>query len=300
MTKQTRTPKSWHEQAAPSTSLTGLGWAHLRTLGQPRPPEVPPSMPAQQARSQSHPVRWLWRALLLVMLLAALIAGAMFLLNTAYFRIQHLRIEGSANPQILAEIQALHLEGENIFLANTRQDEASIRALPAVSSANVSRSLPDTLVIQVVERQPVLIWQMGNQQFSVDASGVLITQVQEPQSLPVVTDEHQLDATGRPFAPGGKIDPAIVKMARQLLERLPRELGISNFSLQNTSAYGMVVISADGWLARFGGPQDLGTKIQMLGAILRIAQQRQQALALVDLRFGFYPYYRLQSAATGG
>jgi hypothetical protein len=113
--------------------------------------------------------------------------------------------------------------------------------------------------------------------------------------LTVIVDEHPLDLAGNAVAPGGKVDPAIVNMARQLLERLPRELGIPNFSLRNTLAYGMVVLSADGWQARFGGPQDLETKIQMLGAILHIARQREQQLALVDLRFGFYPYYRLQT-----
>lgn len=279
--------------------MTGLGWAHLRILGQPRPPATPPSLPSNQTRGRSHHKRWLW-GVLVVILLAALIAGVAFLLNASYFRIQHLTIEGTTNPQILTDIQALHLEGNNIFLADTSRDEAALQAFPMISHASVSRSLPDTLVIQITERQPILIWQMGNQAWSVDASGVLIAQAQEPQALPVVRDEHTLDATGKPFAPGGKIDPALVKMARQLLERLPRELGISNFSLRNTSAYGMVVVSADGWQARFGDPQDLETKIQMLGAILHIAQQRQQPLALVDLRFGFYPYYRLQAPATGG
>jgi cell division protein FtsQ len=288
------------EPSSQSTPMAGLGWARMRSLGQPRPPATPPDLLPNQARKRPQRRRWLWHVLWVVVLISGLLAGGIFLLNTAHFRIHHLSIRGTANPQILAGIGALHLEGENIFLANMRQDEARIQTLPAVASASVSRSLPDTLLIQVTERQPVLIWQVGSQQLSVDASGALIAQVQAPLSLPVVIDEHPLDRSGRPFAPGGKIDPALVKMARQLLERLPREPGISRFSLRETSAYGMVVNSADGWQARFGDPQDLDTKIQMLLAILRIAQQRQQPLALVDLRFGFYPYYRLQTPAAGG
>lgn len=280
--------------------MTGLGWARMRDLGQPRPPVTPPVQPPNQSGKQPRRRRWLWRLLLFFVLISGLAAGMVYLLNAAYFRVQHLTIEGTSNPQILAGIQALHLEGENIFLSDMRQDTARIETLPAVASAHVTRSLPDTLVIQVVERQPVLIWQVDRQMWSVDASGVLIAQVQDSHGLPMVSDDHPLDRSGKPFAPGGKIDPAIVSMARQLLERLPRELGDTKFSLVNTSAYGMVVDSAEGWQARFGDPQDLETKIQMLGAILRIAQQRQQSLALVDLRFGFYPYYRLQTPAAGG
>ncbi len=271
----------------------------MRDLGQPRPPATPPVQPSNQPGKQPQRRRWLWRLLWSFVLLFGLAAGIMYLLNADYFRVRHLRIEGTSNPQILTGIQALHLEGANIFLSDPRQDAARIETLPAVASAHVTRSLPDTLLIQVVERQPVLIWQVGDQMLSVDASGVLITQVQDPQGLPVVSDDHLLDHSGKPFAPGEKIDPAIVSLARQLLERLPRELGISKFSLLNTGAYGMVVNSAEGWQARFGDPQDLETKIQMLGAILRIAQQHQQPLALVDLRFGFYPYYRLQTPAGG-
>ncbi|HEX6779691.1 MAG TPA: hypothetical protein VF099_15905, partial [Ktedonobacterales bacterium] len=68
--------------------------------------------------------------------------------------------------------------------------------------------------------------------------------------------------------------------------------------LHDTLDYGLVMVSADGWQARFGGPNDLDTKIKELTAILQLVKQQGQQLALVDVRFGYYPYYRLKGSAT--
>lgn len=286
---------SAEEKPLPST-LIGLGWASARSL-KDKDAETPVGRSRRPVR-RSGRGRWLLRLLILVPLALGLIFGGHFLLTASYFQVQHIQIEGTRNEQLITAIQRLQLGGVNIFLANTGADAAQVEALPPVSSATVTRSLPDTLVVHVVERQPVLIWQVGSSAFQVDATGVLIDQVQQSNGLPVVSDEHQSDQNGRPFKPGGKIDPAMVQMARQLLERLPAEAGITSFSLHDTLDYGLVMVSADGWQARFGGPNDLDTKIKELTAILQLVKQQGQQLALVDVRFGYYPYYRLKGSAT--
>lgn len=286
---------SAEDEPLPST-LIGLGWASARSLKE-RDTETP-VMRSRRPVRRSGRERWLLRLLILVPLALGLIFGGHFLLTASYFQVQHIQIEGTRNEQLISAIQRLQLGGVNIFLANTSADAAQVQALPPVSSATVTHSLPDTLVVHVVERQPVLIWQVGSSAFQVDTTGVLIEQVQQSNGLPVVSDEHQRDHNGHPFKPGGKIDPAMVQMARQLLERLPAEAGITSFSLHDTLDYGLVMVSADGWQARFGGPDDLDTKIKELTAILQLVKRQGQQLALVDVRFGFYPYYRLKGSVT--
>lgn len=286
---------SAEDEPLPST-LIGLGWASARSL-KDKDAETP-VMRSRRPVRRSGRGRWFLRLLILVPLVLGLIFGGHFLLTASYFQVQHIQIEGTRNEQLITAIQRLQLGGVNIFLANTGAEAAQVEALPPVSSATVTRSLPDTLVVHVVERQPVLIWQVGSSAFQVDATGVLIDQVQQVNGLPVVSDEHQRDHNGHPFKPGGKIDPAMVQMARQLLERLPAEAGITSFSLRDTLDYGLVMVSADGWQARFGGPDDLDTKIKELTAILQLVKQQGQQLALVDVRFGYYPYYRLKGSAT--
>ena len=283
------------DEPLPST-LIGLGWSSARSL-KDKSADTPAIRTRRPARRSSRG-RWLLRLLIWAPLALGLIFGGHFLLTASYFQVQHIQIEGTRNEQLITTIQQLQLGGANIFLANTSADAAQVEALPPVSSANVTRSLPDTLVVHVVERHPVLIWQVGSSTFQVDATGVLIDQVQQTNGLPVVSDEHQRDHNGQPFKPGEKIDPAMVQMARQLLERLPAEAGITSFSLHDTLDYGLVMVSADGWQARFGGPNDLDIKIKELTAILQLVKQQGQQLALVDVRFGFYPYYRLKGSAT--
>lgn len=276
------------EDPVPGT-LIGLGWADSRASKHPR---VQPSLP-RSPRSRRR--RWLWRLLVIVPVLLALIFGLHLLLTASYFQVQHIQVDGALRVPLIAAIQRLHLDGVNIFLADTNADAAAVKALPPVADASVTRVLPNTLLVHVVERQPVLIWQVGTQEYSIDASGAIIALVQQPDGLPVISDEHPRDLHGHPFMPGGAIDPSIVQMARQLLVGVPAATSITRFTLRDTINYGLVLLSADGWQARFGGPDNLNLKIKELAAILQLVNRQGQQLALVDLRFGFYPYYRLKS-----
>ncbi len=273
----------------PSTMI-GLSWArsgaHLHAGSKRR-----------VVRSRRE--RWLRRALVVVPLVVSVAFGLHTLLTAPYFEVQQITIQGTRSGQVIAAIKRLHLTGVNIFLADTSADAAHIETLPPIAAASVTRSLPNTLLVRVVERQPVLIWQVGAVLYSVDAGGAIIAQVQQAGGLPVIRDEHSRDQDGHPFAPGGKIDPKIIQMARQLLEQVPTASGITSFTLRDTLAYGIVLISADGWQARFGGPDNLQNKINELAAILQLVRQQGQQLALIDLRFGYYPYYRLKGANAG-
>jgi cell division protein FtsQ len=52
-----------------------------------------------------------------------------------------------------------------------------------VSDARVSRRLPDTLLVDIVERQPAAIWQSGGKLALIDKDGVVLSPV-DPQAMP--------------------------------------------------------------------------------------------------------------------
>lgn len=52
-----------------------------------------------------------------------------------------------------------------------------------VADARVSRRLPDTLAIEIVERRPAAVWQMGNRLALVDADGVVLERI-SPDKMP--------------------------------------------------------------------------------------------------------------------
>lgn len=54
-----------------------------------------------------------------------------------------------------------------------------------IADARVSRRLPDTLVVDIVERQPVAIWQSNGQLMLIDEAGVLLEPV-SPDAMPAL------------------------------------------------------------------------------------------------------------------
>jgi len=68
----------------------------------------------------------------------------------------------------------------NIDLPRVRQD---IMHLPWVQDARISRRLPDTLVVDVVERKPAAVWQQGGKLSLIDAEGVVLEPV-SPAAMP--------------------------------------------------------------------------------------------------------------------
>ena len=52
-----------------------------------------------------------------------------------------------------------------------------------IADAHVSRRLPDTLLIDIVEREPAAVWQDRGQLTLIDATGVLLEPVR-PDAMP--------------------------------------------------------------------------------------------------------------------
>lgn len=67
-----------------------------------------------------------------------------------------------------------------VDLAGVRQ---KILRLPWVKDARVSRRLPDTLVVDIVERQPAAVWQHDGQLALIDAGGAVLQAV-SPRAMP--------------------------------------------------------------------------------------------------------------------
>lgn len=84
-----------------------------------------------------------------------------------------LPVYNQALTQVDRSMLALDLEGLR----------SQIMQLGWVQDARVSRRLPDTLVVNIVERKPVAVWQRNGKFSLIDASGVVLTGV-DPDSMP--------------------------------------------------------------------------------------------------------------------
>ena len=112
------------------------------------------------------------------------------------FAARHLEVSGAKFTGEQTVNAIVGMDGSpNLFRLRTDRVAEALAGLPAVESARVEIRLPDTVVVTLVERQPRLIWVIGDRRYVVDDTGLIFGQV---------------DSVGNPVypPPGSAIAPA--------------------------------------------------------------------------------------------
>lgn len=162
--------------AAPARSRGAAKRATRRPLG-PRLLERQPLPP--------HVVRRIMVTLLTLLFIAALIGLAVVTGAAAFVRDEAVAAVGRAGFSVkrIEVVGANRLDRLKVYDVALRQKDRSMAAFDLeevrrelladgwVADARVSRRLPDTLVIDLVERSPVAVWQRAGGHVLIDASG---------------------------------------------------------------------------------------------------------------------------------
>lgn len=270
----------------------------------PRKPHAV-NIPLRSGRQKARSAGFWRRMLTMIALFAIGIVGVSFALSSTNFQIHQIDIMGTQNATLVNDIQHMDIQGQNIFLLDAGGLTARIEALPLVDSVNVSKQLPNLVVINVVERTPVLLWQTQHGTFSVDKKGVVIAPASDTSGadrLMTVVDVSK--GVAQRIRPGTLLNAADIAFATQLNTRLQHVAGVSTFTLHYDVVPGQggqgsfIVVSSNGWLAYLGSTDatnPLDNRLIELQQILHLAQQKQLNLATIDLRFGLRPVYTLKS-----
>lgn len=153
--------------------------------------------PNDNARRRSMP-RWARRASLaaVLALIAAAYMGSVAMLTRngwidarlaeigenlsghiadAGFRVQSLRVHGIAKTEAAELRAAMKIDnGAPILALDLGKVQRQIENLPWVRVATVERSLPGTIVVRIVEREPLALWQRKGKVELLDSTGVVI------------------------------------------------------------------------------------------------------------------------------
>lgn len=132
----------------------------------------------------------------LVAVSVGLLAGYRWLTTIDYFTIRDLQVAGlsrMAREDVLT--QAELSPGMNLLAVNMESVESLLVKSPWIESAQVTRVLPDTLKIQVVEREPSYLVQYEDSLCYADGEGRIIDKVQADTfvSLPQVEVESGME-----------------------------------------------------------------------------------------------------------
>ena len=308
-------PRTLSQTGVPSSG------EQVRPIKRSLPRYQPSPVPVRSGRQHRRRTGFLWRIFGFFGLVLMIVLGANFALTSSAFRIAEVTVVGTHNPILVQSVQHMGIQGQNIFLIDVAALAARIDLSPMVASADLEKHWPNQLQVVISERTPVLLWQTKGRTYSVDSHGVVIAPASETvgaDSLKTVIDMRNQgkggkDVVGQSIHPGARVSEAVVAFAMAVFQRLPRVVGITDFTLlyddttpaprvngqTNAEDYeSYVVKSKAGWLAYLGGPRDtnpLDNRLIELQQILALAQQQQLNLATVDLRFGLRPVYTLKS-----
>jgi hypothetical protein len=191
--------------------------------------------------------------------------------------------------------------GQNLFDIATEPLEADLREIPAVAAADVSIGLPDRVSVSIVERKPIVVWQVGERRLLVDGNGYLFAELGPTttgpavDSLPVVSDSRAAAST---LAVGGTLDPVILDAASRLASLKPGDVGSSaaGLTVAVTDEHGFVVGSGpNGWEAWFGfyilsvrSTDLIPGQVQLLKTLLAGREANVATVILGDDRDGTY------------
>jgi cell division protein FtsQ len=250
-------------------------------------PRIDPPAPARPGRW----TRWLHRLQLITGVIVVISASVLvawglrrYLGSSPRFAVRIVEIEGNQRrgAQHVAKLAGVEV-GKNIFELDEEQAAAAVAGDAWIETAKVTRQLPNTVRIEVAEREARLLAAVKRKLYLVDAKGDIFKEFADgdPSDMPVVTgvDADQL----------ARDREAVMQRMRRLLELLAdlERAGVSKrYPVQElhltTDLRISAVIGSDAIRVELGGAP-FRSKIQKLRRILGELRHRKVSPDVVFL-----------------
>lgn len=246
------------------------------TLLRPRPEvDEDPRLRARRLEVTTDRRRRRARALGVVAVVATLLVLGWWVAHSSLLGVDTIRVEG--NQALGADEVAAAAgisRGQPLIDVDTATAAARARQAPLIADATVAKAWSGTVVIRIVERQPVAVVAAADQRAVVDATGrVLAVTASPPAGLPLV------DGVQAP-AVGGTLDQA-GRDAVAVAAGLPPGVR-SRVDAVSTGQAGVVLRLRPVGTAILGRPEDRSRAITSLATVL--AQVDLVGLCRIDLR----------------
>jgi len=214
-------------------------------------------------------------AFLLSVGLSVLVFGFLF---SGDFPVRVVVVEGNKVAYADSIVERSGAMGESIFTLDTGAVAQRVAQHPAVASASVHAELPDTIVVNVTERIPVLVWQTGQDTVLVDERGGVIASGDD-KSLPRV-----IQTSGTSPAAGDHVPSDIVQAATYLW----KQMGSSLTALGYDSTTGLTAQLSGGRTVVLGSGDQIPLKMSVVSAALKMSETWSR----LDVRQPDRPFYQ--------
>lgn len=217
------------------------------------------------------------------------VVNRMFLKNPDYnLAAVEIADDGSAlSREVILSTAKLQI-GQNIFSVSLAKAREALAALPQVERVDLQRSLPNKIVVEIVERRPVA-WlaeakavdpSTSDKSYLIDSKGVLFKpkrQLPEYLRLPAI-----YGAPVENYLPGDTVGTPEVAAALELVQK---NSDANRFRLQSVDlSKGYCLIATDARRAKLTfGLDDIGRQLERLGAVLDYAGSQGKEIRTVNL-----------------
>jgi len=225
-------------------------------------------------------LRWMAFLVLLALLLLGIQNAYPSLAGSDIFRLEEITVVGNrllSSHQVVA--QSGLETGGNLFEADLAAATGQLISHPVIKGAFLVRQPPETLVISVEERRPIVLVLTPEGLLGMDCGGTLFPLPQVALDLPVVTGIQRLalDAGDARFVP-------LVDFAETLCARAPTFWrDVSEVRIESSEEASVYTVG-DGLRLRMC-LKDADVQAQNFGAYLETRECQTASPAYVDLRF---------------
>jgi len=239
-------------------------------------------------RTRKRLARIRWRRIVGTLAVLGAVAGLVALYMSPVARVQGTEVSGMVYVPG-GDIESLAgLEGDSMFTADTAAAERRIEELPMIKDATITRSWPQTIRIEVVERQPWAIWQAAGTSYVVDDAGVVLPATAS-EGLPAI-----VVSTGAPvdLQPGQVVDQDAVALTRSLMDLVPAQLALNVATFEWSDASGLTLTTDAGYRVVLGDSQNMDYKLAVWREIEEQLGRESMSGHVLDLRFGDRPSFQ--------
>lgn len=207
--------------------------------------------------------RWLaWRyvvAALTIVLIAGVAVWAAYF--SAWLSVKGVDVSGVSGTTTLTKGEVRRAAavptGGPLLRADLARVQRRVAALAAVRSVDVSREWPSKIRIQVEERVPIAVIEIGGQLHALDSHGVVFSSfLHAPQGLPKVS------------TPAGT-DAAALEQAADVVAALPSSLAAKVDHVEVVSVDEVSLALGSGQTVRWGSAADSDIKAEVLAALMK-------------------------------
>lgn len=196
-----------------------------------------------------------------ILALLLLIGGGVLLvgfLEGEQYRVRTVVVNGNRLAFADTVIRDSGVLGLSVFRVDTQAVAQRLVQHPAIARATVRAYYPDTVAIDLVEREPASVWMTREGSWLVDREGLVIGSGDQ-DGVPHVDVEG-----GLALQPGGRVPSTVAKALPVVVERYADRLA----RLEYRSADGFVLVFTGGERVVLGDAERFAEQLAVLDAIL--------------------------------